>query len=110
MKRGAPLKRGSQLGRTGRLRQQSKKRQAENRQRRQVVTDTFGDRPPCTVPACVRPADDVHEPLTRGRGGSIVDPANMAPLCRPHHTEITDTEPAWAYELGLLKHSWGGSA
>lgn len=104
MKRGAPLKR-----RTG-LRWQSKKRQAENRQRRQIAHQTFGDHPVCAVPRCGQWAWDAHEPLTRGRGGSIVDPANMAPLCRPHHTEITDTEPAWAYDLGLLKHSWGGTA
>lgn len=88
------------------MRAQSKKRQRENRQRRKVIAETFPERPPCAVPACVRWADDVHEPLTRGRGGSITDPANMAALCRPHHDEITFTEPAWAYELGLLKHSW----
>ena len=88
------------------LRSQSKKRQAENRLRRQVVAETFGERPPCAVPSCSRWADDVHEPLTRGRGGSIVDPANMVPLCRPHHDEITFTEPRWAYDLGLLVHSW----
>ncbi|WP_262403460.1 hypothetical protein, partial [Actinomadura sp. CNU-125] len=67
-----------------------------------------GDAPTCAVPDCGRPADDVHEPLTRARGGSIIDPANMAPLCRPHHTEITDEQPAWAYDLGLLVHSWDG--
>jgi hypothetical protein len=91
------------------MRAQSKKRQRENRQRRKVVRETFGDQPMCAVPACARWADDVHEPLTRGRGGSIVDPANMAPLCRPHHTEITDHQPAWAYELKLLAHSWEAS-
>jgi hypothetical protein len=32
----------------------------------------------------------------------------MAPLCRPHHTEITDEQPEWAYVLGLLAHSWDG--
>ena len=95
----APLKRRSPL------RSLSKKRQAENRRRRQVVTETFGERPQCVAPSCLRWADDVHEPLTRARGGSIVDPANMAPLCRRCHDELGD-EPPWAYELGLLIHSW----
>lgn len=96
------------MRRTG-LRSQSRKRRAANRVRRQVVKAAFGDQPACAVPSCGRWADDVHEPLTRARGGSIVDPANMAPLCRGHHDEITFTEPSWAYDLGLLKHSWGGA-
>lgn len=104
--RTSELNRGSQLERTGRINQQSRKRQAENRERRKVVRATFGDQPMCIAPGCTRWADDVHEPLTRGRGGSITDPANMAPLCRPCHDEVTFTEPAWAYEAGLLKHSW----
>lgn len=96
------------LARVTPLRPVSKKRQAENRERRTVVRATFGDTPACVVPGCGRLADDVHEPLTRARGGSITDPSNMAPLCRPHHDEITDEQPAWAYELGLLAHSWDG--
>lgn len=85
----------------------SGKRRAENRTRRNVVHATFGDSPLCAVPGCGRLADDVHEPLTRARGGSITDPANMVPLCRTHHSEIT-LGPAWAYDLGLLVHSWDG--
>jgi len=26
-------------------------------------------------------------------------------LCRRHHNEV-HTEPEWAYQLGLLRHSW----
>lgn len=99
MKRGRPLKR-----RKG-IRWQSPKRRKQNRERRKVAEATFGLQPMCAVPSCGQRADDVHEPLTRARGGSIVDPANMQPLCRPHHDEI-DGEPPWAYDLGLLKHSW----
>jgi hypothetical protein len=93
------------------LRPVSAKRRAENRVRRANATEAFGQTPPCAVPWCTRLADDAHEMLSRARGGSITDMANVAPLCRPHHTEITDDEPDWAYELGLLVHSWdGGSA
>lgn len=106
LKASRPLRRKSEMERSGRLRQQSKKRQGQNRVRRTVAKDTFGDQPLCFVPGCTRWADDVHEPLTRGRGGSVTDPLNMAPICRPHHREITDEQPAWAYGVGLLAHSW----
>lgn len=107
--RTTPLAAGTPLRRT-KLRQVSKARKAENRIRRAVVIELFPERPQCAAPGCPRPADDVHEPLMRSRGGSITDPANMTPLCRPCHTEITDTQPAWAYEAGLLRHSWDGGA
>jgi hypothetical protein len=99
MKRGTPLKRRT------RLRWQSTKRAAENRLRKKVAHAAFGTDPLCSRPGCTAWAEDCHEPLTRARGGSITDPANMAPLCRPHHNEL-GSEPAWAYEIGLLKHSW----
>lgn len=63
-------------------------------------------RPLCAVPWCTSVAADLHEPLTRARGGSITDPDNAEPLCRRHHDEVTFGEPAWAYELGLLIHEW----
>lgn len=96
------------LERRTRIRSVSKKRAALNRQRRAMLREMFPEpeNVMCVVPGCCNRADDPHEPLTRGRGGSIVDPTNIAPLCRTHHREITDTEPAWAYSLGLLKHSW----
>lgn len=94
------------LERRTRMRRVSKRRLAVNRQRRKMANEHFPKHPMCAVPGCRRPADDLHEVLSRARGGSIVDPANCKPLCRPHHNEITDTEPAWAYELGLLRHSW----
>lgn len=108
LKQKTPLDSTSGLARVTPLNAMSTKRRRANRVRRDAVYATFGDAPGCMVPGCPRLADDIHEPLTRARGGSITDPANMAPLCRPHHTEITDTEPAWAYELGLLVHSWDG--
>lgn len=94
----------------------SGKRARENRERRAMVTRLYPERPQCARPACPRLADDIHEPLTRARGGSITDPANQVPLCRPCHDEVTfrpESELAWAYEIGLLVHSWdanGGAA
>jgi 5-methylcytosine-specific restriction endonuclease McrA len=90
----------------------SARRKTENRQRRKMVAGLFGgERPPCRRPGCTRLADDVHEPLTRARGGSITDPANAVPLCRPCHDEVTfrpESELGWAYDAGLLRHSWDG--
>lgn len=61
--------------------------------------------PWCEVPGCIRRADDGHEVLSRARGGSITDPANIRLVCRPHHDELTD-EAGWGYRLGFLRHSW----
>jgi hypothetical protein len=91
----------------------SAKRARENRQRRQMVAALYPERPHCARPVCPRMADDLHEPLTRGRGGSITDPENQVPLCRPCHDEVTftpESELGWAYDLGILVHSWGGAA
>jgi hypothetical protein len=94
------------------LRPVSAKRARENRQRRQMVTDLYPERPHCARPGCPRMADDLHEPLTRARGGSITDEANQVPLCRPCHDEVTfrpESELQWAYDAGLLVHSWDAS-
>jgi len=110
LKRSGPLGRGEAgLGRRVPLKQVSARRAAENRRRRTVVDQLFPERPGCRRPGCARWADDIHEPLTRARGGSIVDPENMVPLCREHHDEVTfrpESELQWAYDLGLLVHSW----
>lgn len=45
--------------------------------------------------------DDVHELLTRGRGGSITDADNCIAICRPCHDWI-GRNPALAEDLGLL--------
>ncbi|WP_157253121.1 hypothetical protein [Nonomuraea typhae] len=59
----------------------------------------------CAVPKCKRLYQDVHEPLTRARGGSITDPDNSVPVCRRHNSELT-LEPDWGYRLALLIHEW----
>jgi hypothetical protein len=52
---------------------------------------------------CLRLASEVHEPLTRGRGGSILDPENSVPICRNCHMWIDDNKQA-ATSVGLLRH------
>lgn len=54
---------------------------------------------------CTQRATDVHERLTRARGGSIYDPDNCVALCRPCHRYITDN-PKWSDEEGWTLNSW----
>lgn len=53
---------------------------------------------------CSGPVDP-HEPLTRARGGSIVDRDNVVMVCRAHHSWI-HRSPIEAHRLGFLVHSW----
>lgn len=108
-----PLARGGEPGRYSSLerntpiRPVSASRAAENRERAKVIAVLF---PPGTLCGCGcgRLATDVHEILSRARGGSITDPPNLAPLARwPCHREITDEAP-WGYAKGLSRHSWDG--
>ena len=71
-----------------------------------MIRQLWPETPVCVVAGCTRLADDVHEPLSRARGGSITEPANAVAICRPHHDELTFGEPEWAYEQGLKVHSW----
>lgn len=94
------------------LRAVSQRRARENRQRAVMANRRWPDRRDgtvCSRPGCSRWAQDLHEPLSRGRGGGIVDPSNARPLCRTCHDELTfrpESELGWAYEAGLLRHSW----
>lgn len=115
MLRRSPLKRGAPLARTGGVKRVSAKRAAENRIRRKMVAGIVGG--PCeTCPViqtwdprhpCDGVAVEVHEPLTRARGGSIVDPDNAMGTCRRGHDWIHG-HPSKSAELGLLLHSWEG--
>jgi hypothetical protein len=96
---GQPLPRGTRIPPV------SRKRARKNRERRAMAQRRFpGMNPDCSVKGCLRKADDLHEALTRARGGSITDEENTFPVCRQHNEELT-LEPAWGYEQGLLKHS-----
>ena len=59
------------------------------------------------VEQCNYPATEVHEPLTRARGGAIDDPANMLGVCGWHHQYI-HAHPAWSEAYGYLKSAYGG--
>lgn len=90
------------------IKKQSKRRRQASQVRRTMLKEFYTN--VCAgaelVPkiAC-RGALDPHEPLTRARGGSIVDPENLLWLCRSHH-DWTHDHPVQAHEVGLLKHSW----
>lgn len=105
-----PMKRGAnQLDRTP-INPISDTRREENRERRKAVDAAFGPHPQCVAGPILRHvtgevdcgavADDAHELLSRGRGGSITDPTNIVPLCRRHHNWIT-THPHEAECCGL---------
>jgi hypothetical protein len=93
------------------IRPVSKKRARENRVRDATADRLWPDRHEGTVmcgcgrPECHRPADDLHETLSRARsGGDITSPDIWVPLSRVCHDEIT-LGPEWAYRAGLLKHN-----
>ena len=87
------------------MRQVSSKRQAENKLRREVIKQKYGEGDvSCEVAInrrCEGKAVDVHEPHTRARGGSITDPDNMLAICRSCHNWI-HSNPVLASSLGLL--------
>ena len=98
----------------------SKKRRKENRKRKKLtdsmkangpVMCQFLQRVPVDdhsycVDGCGFRADDLHEVVSRARGGSITDPENCVPLCRQHHRWVTE-HPLEAAELGLSKRKEG---
>lgn len=106
MPRTTGLRNGSQPARKAGLKPRSKKTAAKYVHRRALVAEMFAEPTVCEVPWCSNTATDPHEPKTRNRGGSILNRANVRLICAPHHSEIHDTEPAWAYRLGFLKNSW----
>ena len=133
LNRKTPLRSRSQLKRKTRLRSRSKKRQRDAGQRRVMVRDELARRELCEAGAriyqyrvethgkvdadrlneryarCNGLAVELHEPLTRARGGSILDPSNTVAVCRACHDWIHDN-PTSATKVGLLKSApIGGS-
>lgn len=90
------------------LRARSLKTIRKYRLRRRLVEELLLDYAICQVPWCDQPSTDVHEPLTRARGGSYLDLQNCKAVCRLHH-DLIHAEPEWAYEEGFLRHSWENS-
>lgn len=56
----------------------------------------------CEFPGCTQGFSDMHEILSRARGGDPTDPANILLLCRGHHSWVT-THPKDATALGMLR-------
>jgi len=111
MKR-SPLRRGKPPERRTPLRQVSAKRTKVQRLRRAMVAEELAKRELCEAGArithaghnarCNGLAIELHEPLTRARGGSILDPANTVAICRSCHDWI-HANPAAATSVGLLE-------
>ena len=88
------------------IRKVSAKRAAENRERAIFAGEIAGAL--CAArwdEHCYGRAVHLHEPLTRARGGSITEPANLVPVCSWCHRQIHD-HPEEATRRGLLRHSW----
>ena len=84
---GVPLQTFTGLQRYQPIRPASSQRRAENRERRAMADAMFGgERPLCFVPWCGQWADDLHEALTRARGGSITDPGTLSRCAAPTTT------------------------
>jgi len=81
----------------------SKKMATKYIERRKLVAEMLDDA------ICVRcnyePATEVHEVLSRARGGDILDKENCVPLCHTCHTFIT-LNPAQGLAEGWLRSSW----
>jgi hypothetical protein len=63
------------------------------------------DRVLAALRGCTWQASEVHELLSRARGGSIVEDANVASLCHWCHGWTT-TEPRLATMAGLQRSRW----
>lgn len=93
------------------MRRTSRKKARLDRLRRKVLAalvEERGERCQARLDGCDGRAVDGHEVLSRGRGGSTVDGANILLVCRPCHTWITG-HPAEAVALGLSAWSWHDS-
>lgn len=90
------------------LRRVSPKRARENRERAKLLKERRGPGPTrceAQLPGCDGLVTDGHEILTAGRGGSRVDLANIADLCRWCHYVITQN-PSWSDRHGWTVPSW----
>lgn len=98
------------------MRHRSKKKEAEYRLRRPLVSRLLEENPLCQACPIFAEHDelvtyirnrsvDVHEVVRRSQGGSILDESNLMCVCRPCHDRIGKS-PALAFELGLAKHEW----
>ena len=88
-----------------RLKSRSRRSEAIASERRRVVEQVLLRHPVCQVQGCSNESQHAHEIKTRARGGSVLDTDNILAVCFHCHRKIHDN-PAWATEMGLLRHSW----
>jgi hypothetical protein len=72
--------------------------------RRRLVARMLGETPICERCSAER-ATEIHEVLTRARGGSIVDEKNCRAVCHGCHMHITQ-HPAESLAEGWIRSSW----
>jgi 5-methylcytosine-specific restriction endonuclease McrA len=86
----------------------SSKRAIQNKIRKELRNELIRERgPECQIGMtviCTGIAQDMHEILSRARGGSIIDPANILLVCRRCHSWITEN-PNIAAEIGASRRS-----
>lgn len=70
-----------------------------------TLTGVDQDRVLAALRGCTWQSTEVHELLSRARGGSIVDDSNTASLCHTCHAWVT-TEPRLAKLAGLQRSRW----
>ena len=87
------------------MRFRSKKKQAAYFKERVPLVKQMLEEQPICMRCRTNPSDDVHEIVSRARGGSITDPANLVCLCRLCHGWVT-THPKEAADEGWLAPSW----
>ncbi len=98
------------LTRRKRIKPRSDKTARKYVTRRRIVAEMFAESSVCEVPWCANVATDPHEPLTRARGGDILNRDNIRRVCHPHNVMFASAEEPWMYEQGFLIHSWDGAA
>ena len=86
------------------MRFRSKKMAKKYVERRKLVAEMLEEYPVCQK-CQAKPSTEVHEVLSRARGGNILDKTNCKCLCHECHFWIT-TNPTEAHSQGWLKNSW----
>ena len=80
----------------------SAKKTEEDRARLTLRLRLLEERGPWCAGKCGRTWTDMHEVLSRARGGDPLDPHNILCLCRPCHHAVT-VNPAKAEEYGFSR-------
>ena len=80
----------------------SQKKTAEDRERLKLRLRLLQERGPLCQAGCGRIFTDMHEVLSRARGGDPLDPHNILCLCRFCHHAVT-VNPAKAEEYGFSR-------